>query len=160
MYICTEIWTFMLCASSHVHRSVVCVQVWMSMLLNILPQKHLPWHVFRLVLAVTKAAVWESVTQLRKGKRTSNFFENQLQFTPTKLAQGPPRPSISIWQAFNHLVKQPIFGQTTAPSGTLPGPELCNLQTHPLFKGEVNVGRGVPGASPCWVPWAVQPVHW
>lgn len=42
------------------------------------------------------SCVRESVTQLRKGKRTSNFFENQLQFTPTKLAHGPPRPSISI----------------------------------------------------------------
>lgn len=47
-----------------------------------------------------------------EGMRTSNFFENQLQFTPTKLAKGPPSPIISIRQTFNHLVKWPIFGRT------------------------------------------------
>lgn len=137
----------------------------MSILFNILPQKGLPCHVSQMVLAVTKAAVCESVTQLRKGKRTSNFFENQLQFTPTKLAQGPPRSSISIWQTFNHLVKWPIFGQTAGPSGTLPiCPELSDLQTCALFKGEVSVGRGKPLGAPAECPpwaacsWALFPL--
>lgn len=89
------------------------------------------------------------MTQLRKGKRTSNFLENQLQFTPTKLALGPPCPSISILQTFNHLVKWPIFGQTTVASGTLPVVlELCYLQTCSLFKEEVSVGRGVLWGAP------------
>lgn len=91
------------------------------------------------------SCVWESVTQLRKGKRTSNFFENQLQFTPTKLAHGPPCPRISIWQTFNHLVKWAIFGQTTVASGTLPTVlELCYLQTCRAFKKEVW-GEEFPG---------------
>lgn len=99
------------------------------------------------------SCVWESVTQLRKGKRTSNFFENQLQFTPAKLAHGPPRPSISIWQTFNHLVKWPISGQTTVASGTLPLVlELCCLQTCCLFKEDITVGRGVPRGAPAEWP--------
>lgn len=122
---CSRVRIFVVC---------VCVWLWMSILLKILPQKALPCHVFQLVLAMTKAAVWESVTQLTKGKRTSNFFENQLQFTPTKLAQGPPRLSISIWQTFNHLVKWPIFGQTTVSSGT-----ACQSQSCVSFKPAVSL---------------------
>lgn len=37
------------------------VRVWMSMLVHVLPQKDLPCHVFQWVLAVTKAAVCETV---------------------------------------------------------------------------------------------------
>ena len=127
--------------------------VWMSVLLNILPLK--------IFLDTCFSRFWLWQRQLRvsecdtaeEGKRTSNFFENQLQFTPTKLAHGPPRPSISIWQTFNHLVKWPISGQTTVASGALPLVlELYCLQTCCLFKEDITVGRGVPRGGPTECP--------
>ena len=122
----------------------------MSMLANVLPQRDLPCHVFQLVLAVTKAAVcetvWHSWGKAREQAISSKINCNLLLLNWPKVhpvqALAYDRLLI-IWSNGLFLVK-PQF-----PLGLcLSVPALCNLQTGTLFKGEVSAGSGNPQGAP------------
>lgn len=137
-------------ASSCLCVLIVCTWMWLSILLNVLPQKDLPWHVFQLVLAVTKAAVCERVWH-SWGKAREQAISSKINCNLLLLNWPKVRPVqalaydrlLIIWSNGLFLAKPQLPGDSTHQSQS-----FVIFRPVLFFKGEVGVGRGVPLKSP------------